>query len=246
MLTFLMILALQAQSTDQVVKALEDKEAEATTGPLKVGMGDDYFMAVKKVPTQKKKLLEKATYWYIQAWPDLDGVWRDKMRDRFHAIFNVPAIQVPKGNLPPASWTFGTDKICTLTGCSHLGGKSVIFFGAKDKHTTALRQVVVLRPKMEYELSGWVLTDGTDSADDELYAPGYSTSGKLILHPKIPALPDQPWWKRISSKFTAPEDAAKLEVTFSMTSTKGIAILDDVSLMGSDGKEVLKNPSFEQ
>jgi hypothetical protein len=197
--------------------------------------------AKKEAARLKPFFAARAGYWYGRAWGSLEGKSKDHARDCLRKIFQTGP---PRMTGSPKDWTVSSDQKLGLTDvASHSGRKSLLMFGGK--RGSPLGQTVVLRPNVKYELSGWVLTDGTDSADDELYAPGFSTSGALILHPKMPALPDQPWWKKLSCEFTAPADAGTLQVRFNVVSTKGVIFLDDVSLT-ADGKEVLKNGGFEQ
>jgi hypothetical protein len=187
---------------------------------------------------------QRAVLFYGQAWPDLTGPDKDRIRGCMQRVFQS-ASPVLKSASAPKEWAIDpAAKIGPTELAIHSGRKSLMMVGGKVR-STVLGQTVVLKPNAECELSGWVLSDGTDGAEDELYAPGYSTSGKLVLHPKLAVVNDQPWWKRISAKFTTPADMAKMEVHFSLTSTKGVIYLDDVSLT-VDGKEVLKNGSFEQ
>jgi hypothetical protein len=110
---------------------------------------------------------------------------------------------------------------------------------------SAVSQTVAARPLASYELSCWVLTDGTDSAEDKLFATVTTSDSRVAVQPGVTVSADQPWYKRIEVKFTAPETAAKMTVGFGVMSTRGTIFLDDVSLK-QDGRELLKNGSFEQ
>ena len=90
-----------------------------------------------------------------------------------------------------------------------------------------------------------MLTDGTDSAEDKLFATVTTADSRVAANPSVFVSPDQPWFKRIEVRFTAPETAAKLTVGFAVMSTRGTIFIDDVSLK-QDGRELLKNGSFEQ
>jgi hypothetical protein len=187
---------------------------------------------------------QRAVLFYGRAWPDLAGQDKDRVRGCMQRVFQS-ASPILKSASAPKEWAIDpAAKIGPTELAIHTGRKSLMMMGGKVR-STVLGQTVALKPNAECELSGWVLSDGTDGPEDEIYAPGYSASGKLVLHPKLAVQNDQPWWKKISAKFTTPADMAKMEVHFSLTSTKGVIYLDDVSLT-VDGKEVLKNGSFEQ
>lgn len=250
-----------AKGSDPFYQALADKE-RAGAKPLEIGdawwtgsteveahllTGATSSMKVdakREAARLRTFFTQRAVLFYGRAWPDLTGQDKERIRSCMQRVFqsSSPAL---KSASAPKEWAIDpAAKIAPTDISIHTGRKSLLMMGGKVR-STVLGQTVALKPNAECELSGWVLSDGTDGAEDEIYAPGYSTSGKLVLHPKLAVLTDQPWWKRVSAKFTTPVDMAKMEVHFSLTSTKGAIYLDDVSLT-VDGKEVLKNGSFEQ
>lgn len=235
-----------AKGSDPVLRSLAERElAGPKTGAEKVELGDAWADAVKPLPALKKNLLDRAAYWQVQAWPALDPVGREKLRERFRRSFQPGA---PVSRAPPKEWTVTSSegksgvsaaaphagRSCFQIACAR-AGEGVVF---------PLTQSLAARPLAAYELSCWVLTDETNGADDQLYAKLLSESGLQLLHPTATAAADQPWYRRIEVRFTAPETAAKMTVGFSVRSTKGTIYLDEVSLK-QDGRELLKNGSFE-
>jgi carbohydrate binding protein with CBM4/9 domain len=235
-----------AKGSDATLRRLAEKEAsDLKTGPERVGMGDDWLDAAKKFPVHRKAVLDRAAFWYGMAWPDLDAPWRDRMRVRLQKMFQTPGIAPPKAAIAPKDWIVSPNaRIGASAAAARSGKMSLQVVPTKDRQVV-LSQSVVLKPGASYELSAWILTDGTESVDDSLYAQGFSVDATMILSPATVVFPDQPLWKKLSAKFTAPDNAAKMTVYFVLNSTRGTVFLDDISLM-ADGKESLKNGSFEE
>jgi hypothetical protein len=228
-----------AKGSDAVLKSAAEKELAKATG---VELGDAWADAAKKLPALKKNLQDRSTWWYVQAWPSADGAAKDGLRDRFRKTFQ-PGGALSKS--PPKDWTVpSTDAKAGVSPAAPRTGTKNFQIGCA-RTQSAISQSAAAKPLAAYELSCWVLTDGTDSAEDKLFVTVTTADARVAVQPSVLAPADQPWYKRIEVRFTAPETAAKLTVGFAVMSKVGTIYLDDVSLK-QDGRELLKNGSFEQ
>jgi hypothetical protein len=235
-----------AKGADAVLKALAEKElTEPRTGPEKMDLGEAWADAAPKLPALKKNILDRATHWYVQAWPSVDGPSKDKLRERFRKLFQTAG---SIGKAAPREWTAaasdvkaGVSSAAARTGRN---GFQIACARSKEGPSVVLSQSVAARPLATYELSCWVVADETNGTD-ELQATVQTRDSRTVVQPTVSSLPDQPWFKRIEARFTAPETAAKIQVAFSVKSTKGTLFLDDLSLK-QDGKELLRNGSFDE
>ncbi len=235
-----------AKGSDATLKTLAEKElAEPRTGPEKMELGDAWFDAAPKMALLKKNLLDRATHWYVQAWPSLDGASKDKLRERFRKMFQSAG---SIGKAAPKEWTTPASDlksgVSTAAPRTGRNGFQILCARSKEGPAVVLSQSVAARPLAPYELSCWIVADETNGAD-ELQASVQTRDSRIVLQPSVTSSPDQPWLKRLEVRFTAPETAAKITVAFSVKSTKGTLFLDDLSLK-QDGKELLKNGSFDE
>lgn len=236
-----------AKGSDPTLKSLAERElAGPRTGTEKVELGDAWADAVKSLPLLKKNLQDRAATWHVRAWPALDGAGKDKLRERFRNAFQSAGTV---SRSPPKEWIVAASEAKTgvSTGAPHGGrhGFQIACVRAGEAVVVPLRQSVAARPLAAYELSCWVLTDETNGTDDQLFAKLHTESGLQVLHPTAVAAADQPWYRRIEVRFTAPETAVKMTVGFSVRSNQGTIFLDDVSLK-QEGRELLKNGTFDQ
>lgn len=232
-----------AKGSDAVLKGAAERElARPGTGPEKVEAGDAWADAAKKVPALKKPLQDRAVWWYAQGWPSVEGAAKDGLRDRLRKAFQQGGA-VSKA--PPKEWTVPSpeSRSGVSPGAPRTGGKGYQIAGVRVQ--SALSQSTAARPLAAYELSCWVLTDGTESAEDKLFVNVLTADSRVAVQPSVFVSADQPWYRRVEVKFTAPETASKMTVGFAVMSTRGTIFIDDVSLK-QDGRELLKNGSFEQ
>jgi hypothetical protein len=109
---------------------------------------------------------------------------------------------------------------------------------------SVIEQAVDAKPGM-YKVSAYVVSDGTDQQDGFMVYVQNATGNNLVLKPvALPA--DQPWWKRVSLDVEVPKDGTKIGIGFAVSSKQGMIYLDDLSISGVDGKNLLKNASFEE
>ena len=247
-------LPLLIKGSDKALAAIAQKDSEgATTGPLKVGIGDGWVDLQKKFPKNRTSILERASKWYADAWPDLDTVWKTKMREQLRKVNGVPTDpeKRPPAVAAPTGWSALGDVYGTFIDESfaHSGRKSlkVVKPGNKDPSATNLAGTVSIPTKgsKKHELSLFYLTDGTES-DINLQILFKDASGKQCAKEGGTALlSDEPWWHHIHVEIESPDDAARVAIAVSGKLKKGAGWLDDLSLK-VEGRELLQNGGLEE
>lgn len=246
-------LPLLAKGSDKGLAAIAQKDIEgATTGPLKVGIGDGWVDLQKKFPKNRASILERASKWYADAWQDLDSVWKTKMREQLKKLNAVPAD--PEKRIPnsaaPTGWSALGDVYGTFIDESfaHSGRKSlkVAKPGNKDPSATNLAGTVSIPTKgaKKHELTFFYLTDGTDS-DINLQILFKDAAGKQCAKEGgMMLLSDEPWWHHVRVEIDSPDEAIRVAIAVSGKLKKGAGWLDDFSLK-VEGKELFQNGGLE-
>jgi hypothetical protein len=242
----LMVILLQTlPSSDQTLKPIFDHETTPgyTESSLqKIGMGDEWVAAAKKLPSFRVQLYDRASEWYVKAWPDLDPFWKTRAREQGArmAASRSPGVS---GKRLPSGWNSSMgaaflDGTVARTGSYSIripGGKGETYFGSDPIPLTG----------KTVEVSVWVRSDGTDSHNDVITIYLLDKNKRGLDSDRFNAPMDTPFWVRVTGKKDAIRDAAFVGVGVAVRSGSGNVWLDDYS-MKIDGKEVLKNPSFEE
>ncbi len=241
------------KSGDKTLRTLAEHERAplyADTGPKKVGMADEWVNAAKSNRPLFRIFYDRAAYWLGQAWPEMkeQPLWGDKIRERLQKIYTVvPGQAAPTKLALPAPWKspYADTKGARTAAAFRSGASSFQISGWKSPLPayTALGQNVDVKPGT-YKFSAWVITDGTDDDDGFLIAVQNAAGKNLILKPLI-VPKDQPWWRKFSMDIEVPADGSRISLAYNVGSKQGQTFLDDWSLKGPDGKELLKNGSFE-
>lgn len=242
MIRLLAFLLLALQAGDAEMARIEEwAKSQPDNGPGKIGVGDEYYKASKKFPKDRARFIEKASEWWGKGWPDLDAFWKDKTRDNLKRIYASSA--GPAGRPVSKEWTVESVTVSGERVKSGLSAARVSMAKDGGLHH-AMKLSVNLSPgSKSAEVSAWVLTDGTDSANDDLKVLVAGADGKLISAPSSSIAQDLPVWRLV--RLTVPcEGGAKLSVFFEFQSVKGVAFVDDVSIK-IDGKEMMKDGGFE-
>lgn len=241
------------KSNDTTLRTLAEHELAplyADTPAKKIVMGDEWITAAKNFKPLYRTFYDRASQWYAAAWPNLDGAAKDKLRDRFRKLLLLPTPGVVKKGLP-ATWKSmpnPNSKVSVDSTIAHLGGKALRIEMAKERPNEtffAASPLFVAPPPGPAMFSGWVASDGTDSANDRLVLNFYDQTGKNVgsLTPFLPG--ESPFWRKVELKVDVPKEAQRFEVGITLASTKGIQWIDDFSLK-SDNKEFVENGSFEK
>lgn len=241
-------------SKDTTLKTLAEHELDdknTATPTQKVGMGDEWIAATKKFPALNRIFLDRASQWYVAAWPGLDGLWKDKAREQGAKMaFARPAGVTKKG--VPKKWNVGDVNAVIqplIDGTvARTGSHSIKLAGADPKISTSengFQSDVIQFSGKEVEYSAFVRTDKTERKDDEVLISFFDNTGGLVLISAENMPTDVPFWNRVYKKIKSPANAVSLRVGAKVRSKNGAAWVDDMSVK-VDGKEVLPNPSFEE
>ncbi len=201
------------------------------------------------VARARQRMTERALHWWAKAWPSLpDGPQKAQLRDSLKKVLQNPAAPDVRGLRDAQGWTspHREQNAGPSARAAHSGRLSWQVTCGKNslERYTSLHTVFPAHPGAKYEFSGWVLTDGTEAANDEINLPVFSADGKLLLHPLVYMPVDSPFWSRLSTEFVCPEGASRVSLGVIVTSRKGVIFLDDLSLK-CNGKELLHSPGFE-
>lgn len=241
-----------AKSGDATLRTLAEHELAplyADTAPKKIGMGDEWVAAAKNYKPIYRTFYDRAAQWYAAAWPDLDGIWKDKLRERLKKLLQVTTPGGAVKKVVPAGWTTlsPTNKVSTDSTIAHVGGKSIRIDMARDKPAQSFwfQSPLFVAPKGQVTFSAYVASDGTEAANDRLILNWYNQAGEHIgrAEPFVPV--DSPWWHKVEVTVDVPKDAARFNVAILLFSANGTLWVDDFSVK-SNGKELVDNGSFEK
>lgn len=243
-----------AKSSDKVLSPLATNELTpgyTDNGPQKVGMGDEWVAAAKKMPAMSRVFYDRAAQWYVLAWPDLSVPWQDMARIQGRKLAVARPSGAPRRQLPPG-WIADpgvSGKPPYRDGSiARSGSYSVRMPWADDKVKGSISSVksdIFPVTGNRIRASAYVFSDGNENKDDRLFVWFLGPQGNLIGGGLIGYIPDIPFWNRITMESDVPGGATKALVGVSYYSKKGILNVDDFSVRFDDGKEVLKNGSFD-
>jgi hypothetical protein len=242
-----------AKSGDKTLRTLAEHERAplyADTAVKKVGMGDEWVVAAKSFKPLVRIFYDRAATWYGDAWAELktQPLWGDKLRERLQKIYTVtPGLAAPKNLTCPTGWKcpIADTKAGRSQTAARSGQYSFAITGWKSPLPAygALEQAVDVKPGT-YKISGWAITDGTDADDSFLVNIQNANGTNLVLHPIILAF-DKPWWRRVEAELVVPPGGVHMGISVVVGAKQGMIYVDDLSIKGPDGKELLKNGSFE-
>lgn len=245
-----------SKSADKTLRTLAEHERAplyADTPAKKIGMGDEWVTASKNFQPLCRAFFARASWWYAQAWPDLDPVWKEKARAQGLKLAAAkPAGSARKGL--PTGWAAEAavpgNRPPLLDGTiARTGSYSVRILPGDEKikgSFGALKSdVIPVAGGKTLEFSAFVRSEDTDNAADRIAISFFDTMGTGILTvgPFVPL--DLPFWNKVSGKIDVPANASRAVFGAACHSKKGSIWIDDISVK-VDGKEILKNASFEE
>lgn len=244
-----------SNSTDKTLKSLGEHETdpEYTDSPEKqVSMADEWVNAAKKSPSLFRIFYDRASYWYSQAWPRLEGVWKDKLRERGRKLAASRPPGASKKALP-TGWVADpgiSGSPSTLDGNIARTGSFSVRLSPADKNVQGSISIlnsnlIPVEGKKSIEASAYVFTDGTENGRDRIVIWFLDQAGNHISEVGSFYPLDMPFWSRVSLKTDVPKNAVRAMFRVLHSSKNGSAWIDDVS-MKVDGKEMLTNLSFEE
>jgi len=235
-----------AKSGEKPLKNLAEHENTpdyTDTPPKRVGMGDEWVAAAKASPALFRPFFDRASYWYAKAWPDLDALWKNKLREQ---ATRLAAARPPGGSRKglPSAWK--TDMGSPALDCTvaRSGSYSVKLAGDPKTETFLKSELIPLTGKT-IEYSAWVRSEATDSPNDQVGLNYFDKNGRFIGGAGVGVPVDLPFWIKVSGKTdTYPADTASIKIIVALRSGHGALWVDDMVLK-IDGKDALKNGSFE-
>lgn len=246
-------MAFLVKSSDKTLKTLAEHELDpkhTVSGLQKVGMGDEWVLAARKFPALFRIFYDRASHWYIAGWPELGDFWKEKTREQGLKLAAARPSGGPRKAIP-SKWTTNAGAATALDGTIARTGSYSIKLPAGDPKVpnseNGIQSDLIPIPfdGKEVEFSAYVLTDKTEGQTDQLYVSFFDRIGSLLLISAVKVPPDLPFWNRIGGKVKTPEGATGLRIGTVVRSKKGAGWVDDVSVK-IDGKEIAKNPSFEE
>jgi hypothetical protein len=240
---FITMLLLSLQAADNEMTRIEEwAKTQPDSGPGRIGVGDEYYKAVKKFPKEKARFMEKANEWWAKGWPDLDAVWKEKTRESLKKIFATSAPS--KGVV--ADWK--GEKVTASGERVHSGmfASKIQFPKGNEGNWLHMLKWEGQLPNnvVEVVVTAWVLSDGTNSVNDDMKPHLTGPNGEIIYSTGTPIPMDFPLWKKLEVKVPA-KGASTLRLFFEFQSRLGTVYVDDVSVK-ADGKELLLNGGFEK
>lgn len=226
----------------EIVTGVEAEKKDDGNYLTWVEIADAWTKKLPKSGSVRQTCIDRANYWYLRAWPNLDEVWRMKLRERLARLYAPSAPGRATGF--QEGWSGPADpaqKAFLTAERVHSGGTAMKLVPSKKAKNARLlfTPSVEVKPGKKVEFSLWILTDGTGSVDDHVrfYIDG-QVGAKAIVK-------DCPIWQRIAFETEAGEGTIKANIEVVLFSTFGVAYVDDVSIK-VDGKEGLQGGGFEK
>jgi hypothetical protein len=238
------------KGSDETLRAaaVREEKAQEEKGSKLVDVGDLWILAMAKNRAIRQALLDRASFWYAKAWPDLDDSSKSKLRERLSRFYASPVARKALGPLVDYD---GPVDVSHKAGTSgervHSGNLAAkLIPGANAKNARLLfTRTVEIRGSKRVEYSIWVLSDGTDSLDDHVRFYVSDEEGKLLNVPHKFIGRDVPIWRKITLEIEPPKEAARANIEVVLFSKTGVVYVDDLSIK-ADGRELLKNGGFEE
>lgn len=235
-----------AKASDEKLKAVVEadlKMPEEAGKRIAVAEAWADLMRSQKEASAKSAMADRAIQWYRAAWPSLSKDERDAVRVKSRTLQARVMQAAPKA--PPVSEWYGflnPARSIVVDSFAHYGSAAAKL--SKDCPSASSGKRIAANPGKSYEISAWVLSDGTDNAQDYVLVRWFDSGGNYVGQ-EGPAAPiDMPFWTRISQSVKCPDNAVSMDVSAQIRSQKGFIMLDDVSLkLGS--RELLSDGSFE-
>jgi hypothetical protein len=198
------------------------------------------------------RIRERVLFHFAEAWPKIsDPVWKDKTRERLRTLQQKGPESKTTGPAP-ANWSavnasLGGDRQYARTGATSL--KIAPPDPSKKNFQGGLcSELMPCAAGAKIKFSGWVMTGGADGIDELRIKlrNAKQSGGEQLAIVAVKTSPDLPYWVKVEGETTAPEGTNNVEISFKRTpNATGFVFLDDFSVT-ADGKELLKNGSFEK
>lgn len=237
-----------AKGSDPALRALALKDVSKPDDPAL--LGGEWIDASKKNAALRQAMMERAVYWYGQAWFKADDKEKTKLRPILAKLASPPpGYEKPdKKTEQVPGWDYSEVTVAfTEGGFAHSGRRSIKILPMGKLRTdfayadTAMMPVV---PKKKLSVSAWVFSDRTD-VDGRLEVRIYDMGGKVIESKSFMIPQDCPFWLKVGGELEVPETGFRAMLHIETKTTMGGMWIDDASIV-SGGKEVMKNGAVEE
>lgn len=223
-------LLLAAQAADVEFARIEEwAKSQPENGPGKISVGDEFYKASRKFPKDRVRFMDRANESWAAGWPLLQDTWKDRVRQNLRRMFASPVGVQPL----PKVWTVET--VTASPERVRSGRFAARITMSKDGNLHhAMKAVFAVPPGAKtVDVTAWILTDETESAEDDLKVIVFGGDGKVMTAVGSPIPIDVPAWTKVT--VSVPVDgAARFGVFFEFKSTKGVAFVDDVEVKIGD------------
>lgn len=244
-----------AKSSDSTLKTLAEHEVDpayADAPDKQVKMGNEWVVASKKFPALLPIFFDRASYWYMTAWPNLELLDQAKLRVQAKLLAQ-PRRPGPAKKALPTAWQ--PDPGLAVVQRPELdntiarsGSYSAKTFPANEtvpNGFTGIKSVPYPVRGQTFEAAASFRTDGTENRADRFLVDFYDNRGSLLAAPAMALMVDMPFWNRIVVKGNIPPGAATAQLVTRVYSKKGNVWMDDAVLRFNEIDD-LKNGSFEE
>lgn len=244
-----LLLVLVPQGYDEEAARLEEKGAGASTAPALVAVGDDYVKLAAKYGKRRQEALDRASYWYAKAWPDLDVKDKAKLKARYDRLY-APLAPRPPRKFPVPNWVTHMGAahapIVVTSAKAHTGSCSAMIAPAGRQGTklVAASGSVKVKKGDQVQFSVWFLSEGTDEVDVVDFSFWEADTPRQAPL-KAKAKDDLPIWHKVEGSAEVPEGIDRVVVAIFVRSTRGTLYIDDISVK-VNGVEMLRNGGWEE
>lgn len=244
-----------AKSSDTTLKTLAEHELdpEYIDAPdEQVRMGNEWVTASKKFPLLMPLFFDRATHWYVAAWPRVGPVDQAKLRQQAKLLAQ-PRRPGPARKQLPTGWQADPGRAVVQqpeldNTIARSGAYSAKTFPANEtvpNGFTGIKSAPYPVKAQTFEAVAYFRTDGTESPTDAFIVDFYDNRGSLLAAPNVRLMVDMPFWNRVIVKGNVPPGAATAQLVARIYSKKGNVWMDD-AILRFDGIGELKNGSFEE
>ena len=197
------------------------------------------------------RLKERALMHFAEAWPKTEpGPTREIIRGKLRSLQAKGPESKALGAFPPGGWS-STNRAGADREFAHSGATSVKVLAGDPKVKSPQSFFIVdalCQPDVKVSFSMWVLTSGGESGMGRVHLKFRNDkqgAGEHLAMHTITVNPDLPIWTQLSNEVVAPAGTVKVELAFGFGgAVGGAAWVDDVS-MKFNGREQIKNGSFD-
>lgn len=225
------------------IEAEKKLDGNSFTG---VEVGDAWFKALPTAGLARQACFDRMNVHYAAAFEGLDPIWKGNLKERLARIYapSTPAksAELPKGWGGPVN---AKSKVIVSSTRVRSGSGALRFSPPGDGFSSNLIMETSLPRGTSIEFSGWISSEGSDTAKDSIKYAVLDKDRKSILGKSFIIHPDSFVWSRIGDESAIPSGSFSVRIEVSFESSKGVAWVDDLSIK-VDGKEVLTGGNFER